>query len=322
MDNQSRTAKGMRSTLKDTLENSLLRPWGQGLWEGIKPGLERITTWIDENQDIIAEWGEAWKKAGANISKWVMARVDGLRNSIQRMVNSQEWKDAKNFGEKLKIAWEQIIAQPFNEWWNSTGKAWLADKASKIGEGIGTALSAGLLAILGIDAKGAVEEGTSIGASFAEGFKKGFDGKKVGEALLNAIKGVFKDAATLLPGGEEASSTSWLSAGAIVLAMQKLGIFKLLGKGGKGLINLFGKGSKSGAPDTTGIPSGYGTDTVYMTASIVYIYGKTIQGPGGSPTGGSPLGGYPSLPTAGKTPVIAAGRRFAFSTSGSCRSSG
>ena len=304
MDNQSRTAKGMISTLKDTLENSLLRPWGQGLWEGIKPGLERITTWIDENQDIIAEWGEAWKKAGANISKWVMTRVDGLRNSIQRMVNSQEWKDAKNFGEKLKIAWDQIIAQPFNEWWNSTGKAWLADKASKIGEGIGTALSAGLLTILGIDAKGAVEEGTSIGASFAEGFTRGFDGKKVGEALLNAIKGVFKDAATLLPGGEEASSTSWLSAGAIVLAMQKLGIFKLIGKGGKGLISLLGKGSKSGTPDTTGIPSAYGTDTVYMTASIVYIYGKTIQGPGGSPTGGSPLGGYPSLPTAGKTPSL------------------
>jgi tape measure domain-containing protein len=305
MANQSKTAKGMISTLKDTLENSLLRPWGQGLWEGVKPGLEKLTTWIDDNQDIIAEWGEAWKKAGANISKWVMTRVDDLRNSIQRMVNSQEWKDAKNFGEKLKIAWDQIIAQPFNEWWNSTGKAWLADKASKIGEGIGTALSAGLLAILGIDAKGAVEDGTSIGASFAEGFSKGFDGKKVGEAILNAIKGVFKDAGTLLPGGEEASSTSWLSAGAIALAFQKLGIFKLLGKGGKGLINLFGKGSKSGAPDSTGIPSAYGTDTMYVTASIVYVYGKTIQGPGGgSPTGGPPMGGYPSLPTGGKPPAL------------------
>lgn len=306
MANQSRTAKGMLSTLKDTLENSLLRPWGQGLWEGVKPGLEKLTTWIDENQDIIEQWGEAWKKAGANISKWVMARVDALRNSIQRMVNSQEWKDAKNFGEKLKIAWDKIIAQPFNEWWNSTGKAWLTDKAEKIGKGIGIALSAGLLAILGIDARGAVEDGTSIGASFAEGFKKGFDGKKVGEALLNAIKGVFKDAATLLPGGEEASSTSWLSAGAIALAMQKLGIFKLLGKGGKGLINLFGKGSKSETPDTTGIPSAYSADTVYVTASIVYVYGKTIQGPGGgSPTGGgSPLGGYPSLPTVTKPPAL------------------
>ncbi|MFU0800784.1 MAG: TMP-3 domain-containing protein [Xylanivirga thermophila] len=303
MDNQSRTAKGMISTLKDTLENSLLRPWGQGLWEGIKPGLERITTWIDENQDIIAEWGEAWKKAGANISKWVMARVDGLRNSIQRMVNSEEWKDAKNFGEKLKIAWDQIIAQPFNEWWNSTGKAWLADKASKIGEGIGTALSAGLLAILGIDARGAVEDGTSIGASFAEGFTRGFDGKKVGEAILNAIKGVFKDAGTLLPGGEKPSSTSWLSAGAIALALQKLGIFKLIGKGGKGLINLLGKGSKDGVPAATGslVPDSFITSTMAVTASVVYINGPTI---GGGESGGKIINNIPSLPGGGPATIL------------------
>jgi len=309
MNNQSRTAKGMISTLKDTLQNSLLRQWGEGLWAGIKPGLERLTNWIDENQDTIAEWGEAWKKAGANISKWVMARVEDLRSSIQRMTNSQEWKDAQTFGAKLKVAWNQIIVQPFNEWWNSTGKAWLAEKAGKIGEGIGTALSAGLLAILGIDAKGAVEDGTSIGASFAEGFTRGFDGKKVGEAILNAIKGVFKDAGTLLPGGEKPSSTSWLSAGAIALALQKLGIFKLIGKGGKGLINLFGKGSKDGMPDSTGMPSAYSTDTMYVTASVVYVYGKTIQGPGGgSPTGGgSPIGGYPSLPTRGTPPALPPG---------------
>lgn len=294
MDNQSRTAKGMISTLKDTLQNSLLRPWGQGLWEGVKPGLEKLTTWIDENQDIIAEWGEAWKKAGANISKWVMTRVDDLRNSIQRMVNSQEWKDAKNFGEKLKIAWDQITAQPFNEWWNSTGKAWLADKASKIGEGIGTALSAGLLAILGIDARGAVEDGTSIGVSFAEGFTRGFDGKKVGEAILNAIKGVFKDAGTLLPGGEKPSSTSWLSAGAIGLGIAKIwpqltgifklgtGVFKLGSKAGKGLFNLFGKGSKDGVPAATGslVPDSFITSTMAVTASVVYINGPTIGGGG------------------------------------------
>ena len=302
MDNQSRTAKGMISTLKDTLQNSLLRPWGQGLWEGVKPGLEKITTWIDENQDIIAQWGEAWKKAGANISKWVMARVDALRNSIQRMVNSQEWKDAKNFGEKLKIAWDKIIAQPFNEWWNSTGKAWLADKAGKIGEGIGTALSAGLLAILGIDARGAVEDGTSIGASFAEGFKKGFDGKKVGEAILNAIKGVFKDAGTLLPGGEKPSSTSWLSAGAIALALQKLGIFKLIGKGGKGLINLLGKGSKDGVPAATGslVPDSFITSTMAVTASVVYINGPTI---GGGGSGGKIINNIPSLPGGGPATI-------------------
>jgi hypothetical protein len=253
--------------------------------------------------------GEAWKKAGANITKWVMSKVEDLQDSIRRMTNSQEWKDAQTFGAKMKVFWDQIIAQPFNEWWNSTGKAWLADKASKIGEGLGTALSAGLLALLGVDVKGAVEDGASIGSSFAEGFQKGFDGKKVGEAILNAIKGVFKDAGTLLPGGEEASSTSWLSAGAITLALSKLGIFKLIGKGGKGLINLFGKGSKNGTPDGAGMPSAYSTDTMYVTAQVVYVYGKTIQTPnGGSPGGGTPGGSVPPmLPPTTITPKLPPG---------------
>ncbi len=247
MQNQSKTAKGMISTISDTLKNGLLRPWGQGLWDGVKPGLEKITTWLDENQDTVTAWGEAWRKAGANISKWVMSKVEDLQESIKKMTNSQEWQDAQTFGEKMKIAWEKIIAEPFSEWWNSTGKAWLADKASKIGEGIGSAITFGVLALLGVDTKSAVADGTSIGASFAEGFQKGFDGEKVGKALLDAIKGVFKDAGTLLPGGKEASSTSWISA--ILLTILGVKGAKGIGtifKGGKGIYN-FGKGLFKGA---------------------------------------------------------------------------
>lgn len=299
---QSKSLSGLVSTFKDVIKNNLLTKWGQGLAEGIKPTLLKAAAWIDDNQDKIAAWGEAWRKAGANISKWVMSKVEDLQDSIRRMTNSQEWQDAQTFGEKMKVAWDQIIAQPFNEWWNSTGKAWLADKAGKIGEGIGTALSAGLLAILGIDARGAVEDGTSIGASFAEGFTRGFDGKKVGEAILNAIKGVFKDAGTLLPGGEKPSSTSWLSAGAIALALQKHGIFKLIWKGGKGLINLLGKGSKDGVPSATGslVPDSFITSTMAVTASVVYINGPTI---GGGGSGGKIINNIPSLPGGGPATI-------------------
>ena len=52
-----------------------------------------------------------------------------------------------------------------------------------------------MLAILGIDARGAVEDGTSMALHSLKVYR-GFDGKKVGEAILNAIKGVFKDAGT------------------------------------------------------------------------------------------------------------------------------
>jgi hypothetical protein len=50
---------------------------------------------------------------------------------------------SKNIRRKLKIAWNTIIAEPFNDWWNSTGKAWLSDKAASIGRGIGSGIKTG-----------------------------------------------------------------------------------------------------------------------------------------------------------------------------------
>lgn len=231
--NQSRTALGMISTLRDTLQTSLLRPWGEGLWAGIKPGLERLTKWIDENQHTIAEWGDMWKTAGNNITKWAMERVEDFKQTIRRMTSSQEWKDAQTFGEQIRVAWKQIIEQPFMDWWNTTGKAWLEEMSGKIGEGIGTALKTGILGLLGLEIQGVASEGKSIGASFAEGFIKGFDGAKVADAIKDALKGIFKDATTIMPGGAETSPTGWLSA----TILTYLGF-----KGAKGIGSLFKSG--------------------------------------------------------------------------------
>jgi tape measure domain-containing protein len=281
MANQSKTAKGMISTLKDTLENSLLRPWGQGLWEGVKPGLEKITTWIDENQETIAAWGEAWKKAGANISKWVMTKVEDLQGHIRRMTNSQEWKDAQTFGAKMKIVWDQVIAQPFNEWWNSTGKVWIADKASKVGEGIGSGMTMGLLALLGIDVSATTQEGKSVGGAFIKGFTEGFDTEKITEALKTW-----------------ADKNKEIVVGLGILIGGKLaaGIISGLGKL-KDAKDLFGgKGSKDGLPQTAQ-PSAYSTQTMQVTAQVVHVYGKSIQGPTGrTPAGGSPSGSGGMVP--------------------------
>jgi tape measure domain-containing protein len=281
MANQSKTAKGMISTLKDTLQNSLLRPWGQGLWEGVKPGLEKITTWIDENQETITAWGEAWKKAGANISKWAVSKVEDLQNRIRRMTNSQEWKDAQTFGAKMKIAWDQVIAQPFNEWWNSTGKVWIADKASKVGEGIGSGMTMGLLALLGIDVSATTQEGKSVGGAFIKGFMEGFDTEKITEGLKTW-----------------ADKNKEIVVGLGILIGGKLaaGIISGLGKL-KDAKDLFGgKGSKDGLPQTAQ-PSAYSTQTMQVTAQVVHVYGKSIQGPTGrTPAGGSPSGSGGMVP--------------------------
>lgn len=261
MANQSKTAKGMISTIKDTIQNNLIRNWGEGLWEGVKPGLEKVTTWLDENQDTVAEWGEAWKEAGANISKWVMDRIDGLRKTVSDLVNSQEWKDAESFGEKVSLAWDKIIAEPFDAWWNSTAKAWLSEKAASIGHGLGSAISTGLLGLLGIDVSDALADGKTVGSSFIDGFAQGFDTEKITAALK-----------TWADENKEIVAAIGIGIGAKMLG----GIITGLGKLAE-LKNLFGgKGSK--ATEAAGASGGsrYTTTTMNVTASVVNVYGNSI----------------------------------------------
>lgn len=261
MANQSKTAKGMISTITDTLQNNLIRNWGEGLWEGIKPGLEKVTTWLDENQDTVAEWGEAWKEAGASISKWVMERVEGLQKTITDLVNSKEWKNAETFGEKVSLAWDKIIAEPFSAWWNSTGRAWLSEKAASIGQGLGNAITTGLLTLLGIDVGGALEDGKTVGSSFIEGFTAGFDTEKITAALK-----------TWASENKEIVAGIGITMGAKMLG----GIISGLGKLSDLKNLLGGKGSKAAAAASAATGNQYTTTTMTVTASVVNVYGNSM----------------------------------------------
>lgn len=89
--------------------------------------------------------------------------------------------------------------------------------------------------MLGVDAGGITDEAQNIGSAFAKGFAEGFDADLVMEKIQGAIKGIFSNAAKILPGGEEADLSSWLSAALIA----KIGV-PLLGAGARGI--QFGKG--------------------------------------------------------------------------------
>lgn len=291
MDNQSKTAKGMISTIKDTIQNNLIRNWGEGLWEGVKPGLEEVTNWLDENQDTVAEWGEAWREAGANISKWVMDKVDGLRKTISDLVNSREWQEAETFGEKISLAWNAIIAEPFNEWWSSTGEAWLTEKAAGIGKGLGSAITTGLLGLLGIDVSDVLEDGKTVGGSFIKGFQEGFDTEQITAALK-----------TWASENKEIVAAIGIGIGTKMLG----GIITGLGKLAE-LKNLFGgKGSKAAEAAGRSGGSRYTTTTMNVTASVVNVYGNSVGNRAATAANAAGATGslLPALPGAG----TAAGR--------------
>lgn len=171
--------------------------------------------------------------------------VEKTKAKIDEFTATDEWQNADLFG-KIGIAWDELVAEPFSDWWNGSGKAKFAGFARDIGTGI----SAGIMALLGIDVSSVVDEGTSIGRQFAEGLSEGMSGVSLTSTLGTLITGAFSSAGKLLPGGQAPDLTSLLSA----VAIAKIGgplisaggsIFKA-GKtifGGKDIIGSAAKGT-------------------------------------------------------------------------------
>lgn len=160
--------------------------------------------------------------------------VEKTKAKIDEFTATDEWQNADLFG-KIGIAWDELVAEPFSDWWNGSGKTKVAGVARDIGLGIGTAISTGIMALMGIDVSSVVDEGSSIGRQFAEGFAEGMNGVSIAGALGTLLTGAFSSAAKLLPGGESPDITSLLSATAIAKVAGPMlslgsGVFKV-GKG-------------------------------------------------------------------------------------------
>lgn len=163
---------------------------GDKLFPSVGSFFQMLTAKIPFVQNLLekaADW--AGKKFEENIpalEKWFdegVARIEKLSARMEAVFGSDRFQNASFLG-KVKIAWDQIIAQPFSDWWDSSGKVWFTKKMAGVGEGIGAGLSAGLAGIFGLDTKSTREDGKSIGTAFADGFVKGFDADRVWNAVL------------------------------------------------------------------------------------------------------------------------------------------
>ncbi|MBR2896809.1 MAG: hypothetical protein IKC04_02840, partial [Oscillospiraceae bacterium] len=232
----------------------------------LEGGAEAAGAWLEEFMPTLEDWIDS-------AIEW----VDNFGKRVSEVLGSDEFKKADLFG-KVKIAWNKIIAEPFSEWWESTGKAWFAEKMNGVGEAIGSGLTVGLLALLGIDLDKTLQDGTSVGGAFIEGFKKGFDTEKITEALKEWA---------------DNNKEVVIGIGAVV------GFNLITGIAGKlnDLISLFRKDSGgSSAADTATL----GTMTVTSTTTtvngtVVNVYGATVNNASGSGVGTALKNFLPSL---------------------------
>ncbi|MEG1562155.1 MAG: phage tail tape measure protein [Bacteroides sp.] len=255
------TAQQMSEVMLDNLAGSftLLQSAADGvkitLGQRLSPYLRQFATWLTGKMPDI-------QKAVGEVMDFVDEKVAWLKETINEFTSGEDWENA-DIWEKIKIAWDKIVAEPFSQWWNSTGKAWFAEKAASIGQGIGSGLTTGLLAMLGVDISDTLGEGKMVGASFLQGFKDGFDT----EAITNAMK-------------EWAENNKEIVAALGVILGGKLisGVYKGA-KEAKSLVtdikNIFNKGSNN--TTSAGGATSYTTTTMTVTAQVVNVYGTSVN---------------------------------------------
>lgn len=213
INNSSGAAQKMADVMMDNLSGKFelftgaLDSMKMSLGEKFKPYLIEALEWMT---DKVPDVENALLTAMNSFDHF----VDNAKAKIDEFTATDEWKNADLFG-KIEIAWDELVAEPFSDWWNGSGKLKVAGVARDIGTGIGSAISAGILALMGVDVSSVIDEGSSIGRQFAEGFSEGMSGVDVSAALGTMVSGAFSSAGKLLPGGTAPDIGSLLSAAAI-----------------------------------------------------------------------------------------------------------
>lgn len=238
--NADGASKRMSDTMMDNLSGDITL--FQSAVDGLKISLgERMSnSWL---RDIV-QWLTAQVPKAEQLFSDAMdsaeRKLDSIKRKFKDISATDEWQNADFFG-KGKILWDEYIVQPFSEWWSSKGKAKMNVIAGDIGNAIGTGFTVGVATILGIDISETIDEGNTLGASFAKGFSEGFDFDAVASKLWDGLGSVVSKASKLLPGGESADLSSVLSAALLMkIATPLVG----MGKGAAGLGKaIFGKGT-------------------------------------------------------------------------------
>lgn len=273
-------AASMADTMMDNLQGSMT--YLSSAADGVKMTLgSRLSPYLREFVDWLTTKMPDVEAAINRVMDVVDEKVAQLKSTIAEFTSSDEWANADVWG-KIAIAWDKIVAEPFSQWWESSGKPWLTEKVAAFGETLGGGITAGLLAILGFDESGAIADGMTIGKSFLDGFKSGLDMDKISEAFTEWAgdhKGVIA-AAGLVAGGK-------LLGGAAKAFQAAKGLFGGTSGGGGG-------GGLGSFVSTMTVSAG----TVIVNGSMASNAANAVRTAAGG-GGLAPLaGGTPALPGA------------------------
>ena len=303
IDNAAGASERMADTQLDNLSGSITLL--QSAVDGVKISFgSRLNHYVRDVADGLTAAMPDVEAALSDFMDFVDRKYDVMQAKMRDLTASDEWQNA-DFGGRVKLAWNEIVAEPFSEWWKNTGKSMVSNIAGDVGRGIGSGIGAGLMMLLGIDVSDSVNEGASVGKAFAQGFADGFDFDTIKDGLLSGIGNLFSSAGKLLPGGKSADLGSIVSAAIIAkAAMPAVGVGKdvwTIGKGVFGTQASLGGASLAGTvTGSTGNAMVAGTGILGGLANVGYaVGGGSKAGLYFGSTSGALSGGMAALEGAG-----------------------
>lgn len=142
-----------------------------------------------------------------------IAKATAIKDKFSEVFNSSDFKNADGFAEKFFVAWDKIIADPFDEWWSGGGKEKILGKFSELGKGAGELLHGlvvGAFAAIkgeeidfeGLNITGIGKAGAEAAKSFISSFVGGLDaGDLLGQAPALLKAGLFGFGSIKIGGG-------------------------------------------------------------------------------------------------------------------------
>lgn len=126
----SATSAGIIATLKG-YRGSILRSFGDGILDPMKPRLNAISDWLDNNQETWGRWKNTVKKAGEDASEWLFSKLENGFTYIRDNYLENDAFKKLDFEGKIKF-----IMDDLGKWWNKTGKPLLIDVSKDVGMAI------------------------------------------------------------------------------------------------------------------------------------------------------------------------------------------
>lgn len=132
------TVSGLMSNIKDTFDINIVSKWGKGLQKGATKGLGEFADYLDKSDSKLKEAGTSLEQLGEYASTSVFKGLEKVGDKLNSLISMPKFQNA-SIGGKISIAWDELIANPFSQWWDSKGKPAIVKKITGIGKDIAKA---------------------------------------------------------------------------------------------------------------------------------------------------------------------------------------